>query len=167
MFEKFKENLEKIKKGTPFKIFLVVIVSAFVLVALLSIFKKKSTQDASVAVSFSDYAGALEKELENKLSEIDGVGKVSVILTVDGCRESIIAKDVTTTTDASGTVTVKETPVLVNGKPVVLKELYPEIIGIVVICEGAKNIITTQKIQNAITTIADIEVNKIEIISMK
>ncbi len=167
MFEKLKENIEKIKRGTPFKIFIVILTAFFVLITLLSIFKKKESTDTTVAVSYSGYVDSLEKELENKLAKIDGVGKVSVILTVDGCQESVIAKEITTATDTLGTVTTKETPIMVNGKPVVLKEVYPKIIGIVVICEGAKNIITVQRVQNAITTLTGIDLNKIEIISMK
>ena len=49
----------------------------------------------------------------------------------------------------------------------VLKELYPEIIGVLIVAEGANNIMVLNKLQQATVSLLDIEPKQIEILSMK
>jgi stage III sporulation protein AG len=55
----------------------------------------------------------------------------------------------------------------VNGKTVVVKEMYPKIIGVLIVAEGAGNIGVMTRIQKATTSLLDIEINQIEILTMK
>ena len=80
--------------------------------------------------------------------------------------ETVLATKVTTTTNSDGTERI-ETPIMVNGKTVVLKENYPKIIGVLIVAEGADSVITMSKLQNATVSLLDIKVNQIEILTMK
>jgi stage III sporulation protein AG len=80
--------------------------------------------------------------------------------------ETVLATTSTTTTTQNGTETV-ETPLVVNGKTVVLMEVYPKITGVLIVAQGAKNIAVLNKIQQAAVSLLDINVNQIEILTMK
>ena len=80
--------------------------------------------------------------------------------------ETVLAKKITTT-ENNGIKEVEETPILVNGKTVTLKENFPKIVGAVIVCEGAKNISVVNSIINATTSLLNIDKNQIEIIKMK
>ena len=47
------------------------------------------------------------------------------------------------------------------------KENYPEITGVLIVAKGANSISVLTKIQNATTSLLDININKIEILTMK
>lgn len=155
IFEKIKEN--KILKFTIIVILLIVFL-------LLTFSSKNNTEKTDYDTA--NFTFEIECKLENILSKIDGVGKVSVAITVDGTSETVIAMK-TTSIENSGKITVEETPVLVNGKTVTLKELNPLITGVLIVAEGAENLAVLKKIQQATTSLLDVNVNKIEILSMK
>lgn len=77
-----------------------------------------------------------EEKLEEILSQIDGAGKVSVMLTVKGGTEQVLAQD-TTVSDREETW---ETVVISTGsgtqEVVVQTQLYPEFRGALIVCEG-------------------------------
>ena len=56
---------------------------------------------------------------------------------------------------------------MLNGKTVVLKELYPKINGVVIVAEGANNITVMRKIQQATTSLLGVDLGRIEILTMK
>ena len=58
-------------------------------------------------------------------------------------------------------------PILVNGKTVVLKELYPKISGVLIVAEGADKLTVYNKIQQATLSLLDVKASQIEILAMK
>ena len=112
------------------------------------------------------YVSDLEDRLSNTLSKVKGAGKVSVVITVKSGIETVLAMNTTTTKTDDG-IEVIETPIVLNGKTVVLKEMYPEILGVLIVAEGADEINVLRKIQQATTSLLDINVNQIEILTMK
>ena len=107
----------------------------------------------------------LENRLANTLSRVYGVGDVSVVITVESGMETVLANKITTTQTPQGTET-EESPIIVNGKTVVVKESYPKIIGVLIVCEGAENIAVMSRIQQATISLLDININQIEILAM-
>ena len=153
--EKIKEN--KILKFTIIAILLIIFI-------LLTFSNTKNSDESNDGVS-QNYTSEIESKLENILSKIDGVGKVNVAITIDGTSERVIAMK-KTSTENSGKITTEETPILVNGKTVTLKELNPTIVGVLIVAEGAENLAVLKKIQQATTSLLDVNINKIEILSM-
>lgn len=166
MSEVFKDKLERLKENKYFKIAIISICLILMLIAFLGIFKSNKKVEKTQE-SPNDYVFTLERQLANNLVKIEGVSNVSVMITVEGGNQTIIAMETATTTDVKGNIIVTETPVLVGGKVVVLQELNPKISGILVVAKGAKNLITMQKIQSAVVTLTGVDINKIEIIEMK
>ena len=97
---------------------------------------------------------------------IDGAGKTSVTVTVDGTSEEVVLKE-TTTKIENGVKSIIESVILVNGKPYVTKTFNPKIMGIIVVCEGAENLNVKLAITEVITTTLEVSSDKIRILKMK
>ncbi len=163
---KLRQFLIKIKSNKKILVILFIILFSLIIVSLIPYNKNETTSTTENLVGVEAYVDSLEKKLSSVLTKVDGVGKVSCVITIKSGMETVLAMK-TTQTQTSNGVEIVETPILVNGKTVVLKELYPEIKGVLVVAEGAKNIAVMTRIQQAITALLDININKIEILSMK
>ncbi len=169
MENKIKKNslIDKIMQNK--KLQYVIIASLSVLAIIIFCFNF-NVGDKNVTSKNDDqvltYVSELEERLSNNLSKVKGAGRVSVVITVKSGIETVLAMNTTTTKTDNGTEIV-ETPIILNGKTVVLKEMYPEILGVLIVAEGADDISVLRKIQQATTSLLDINVNQIEILTMK
>lgn len=116
--------------------------------------------------SNTNYSEFLEDKLIKTLSKIEGAGDVAVMVTVDSKGGQDIAVKTSSTTSNGTTETIEE-PVLVNGEPIVLKEYYPKITGVLIICEGANNFSVLSKIQEATITLLNVDIKDIQILPME
>ena len=113
-----------------------------------------------------EYVYSMEQKLESLLNKIDGAGKVSVALSVESGMETVFATETVVKETSNGRETVSK-PILVNGKTVVLKEMYPEINGVVIVAEGAENIAVYRRLQQATLSLLNVKASQIEILTMK
>ncbi|MGE5631927.1 MAG: stage III sporulation protein AG [Caulobacteraceae bacterium] len=137
-------------------------------------------QSAEYVNSGSEYLKGLENQLSTILSKIQGAGKVSVMITLQSGAEIIPAKDqsvsdkVTNEKDTDGgtrTINEKTTDDKVvfaaaqggNSKPLVIKEINPEIKGVIVVAEGAKDAKVKLKISEAVQTVLDIPAYRVTV----
>lgn len=157
-----KSIFSKLKENKKLQYIIVFSVAALLIFIFVIGFLNEKKTDEKAETSFVE---ELEKRLSDAIGKISGVGKNSVVITVESGMETVLATKTTVTETSGGRETV-ETPILVNGKTVVLKEKYPKIIGVLIVAEGADNILTYRKIQQAAVGLLDISVNQIEILSM-
>ena len=161
--EGVKTFLNKIKTDKRIKIIvLIVVLSVFALFLFFSLF---SSNEKSLETD-ENYVSTLENKLENVLSKISGAGRVSVMITVESGMETVLATK-TNVTESNGKKVTEETPIIVNGKTVVLKENFPKIVGVLIIAEGANNFGVLRKIQDATLSVLDVDLKQVEILSMK
>lgn len=154
---------DKILKSKKARIIIAVLLCVLLfLIVFFRNFSAKSTAENT----YSDYVTSLEVKLSETLSSVKGAGKVSVVITVESGMETVLAMKTTITETSKGKETVK-TPILVNGKTVVLKEMYPKITGVLIVCEGASSISVMNKIEQATVSLLDVNVNQIQILTMK
>ena len=163
---RIKNLIRKIK--TDGKTRLISIIACIVALLLIIGANAISRSDKSETVSdpVSEYVYSLERKLESLLSKVDGAGKVSVAISVESGMETVLAMT-TTTKETSAGREIISTPVMVNGKTVVLKEKYPEITGVLIIAEGAGSISVYTKVQQAAVSLLNVKVGQIEILTMK
>lgn len=125
-----------------------------------------------------EYDAMLENKIKNILSQIDGVGKVSVAITYASGKEIVPAED-TTQNESNTNERDKEggvrstsqidtdSKVIVSqqtdAKPVILKELPPEVRGVVVVADGAKDPIVKTEISMAVSTSLGISLNRVQV----
>ena len=139
---------------------------------------KKSLQNTSGSDS-AQYAQYLEQELEQILSQMEGVGKVSCMVTLSQSAEQVIEKDmeisddvVTETDSQGGTRTTNQSSrteaTIYNkeedGSPYVRKEISPKVEGVLVIAEGGDNALVVKNITESLQALFGIESHKIRIV---
>ncbi len=158
-------SLKKIKKEYIIVIVLAIIAIYFVINSFQGITgtKKQPTVEKSAV---EQYVQTVENKIKQSVSNVKGVGKVSVCVSVNGSYKNVYATEKTTTQTEKGQI-VTETPVLVGGKPVLLREEYPEIVGVIIVAYGAENISVKTSIMNAVVTFLGIDSQKIIILNGK
>ena len=168
--------LQKLKNIKHIEIYLLCIF-AIVLVIIYSTSIKsknvnKETQDSFTAQEYSEY---LERKLSNILSNISGAGAVKVMITLDGGMKYEYEKqseEITTSNEIGGNTNKKTTKneedviVTINGKstPLIIKESYPDVCGVVVVASGATNVQVKLNIMKAIKTLLGIEEDNVQIL---
>ena len=151
---------------------------AFAVVIVLAIsllFGQYGTKETTV-LSSTDIADT-EERLALVLSQIEGVGKVQVMISYEGGMKKVIAYDTTTSNDRTSNgdketeyVSENKSPVTVNvsgtSTPLVLQELKPEITGVIVVAEGARNLKVRLDLASAVQTVLNISSEKVEVFTM-
>lgn len=136
----------------------------------------------TVASNYNGYGRELERKLEQILGEIEGVGKVEVMITIQDDGERIVEKDITRgsqeVSEEDGTVkrntresqyqegTVFSQENGSQGQPFVLKEVMPKIEGVLVVAEGGGNAKVVKNISDAVLALFSVEVHKIKVVKM-
>ena len=165
--EKTEGFFDKIKNNKILRITLIAILAIIIVFIAFGVNKKQTGQESAYSASAVDeYVSNLENKLTKTLSKVEGAGDVSVIITVESGMETVLATKTTVTETSNGKETI-ETPIIVNGKTVVLKEMYPKIVGVLIVAKGASNISVLNKLQQATISLLDININQIEILTMK
>lgn len=108
----------------------------------------------------------LQQRLEEIISQIDGVGECSVMLTFEESERSVYAVEDSVSQEQdrqtnSGSSSSQKRLVLVeNGEggnqPVLEKTVRPQVNGVVVVCQGAKSMTVCQQVTEAVTTVLGI-----------
>lgn len=145
--------------------YLIMISAAIIILVLFlstTVASKSSTNNES---DVNDYVEMLETKLSSRLSELDGAGKVKVIISV----KSGMRNEIATERQVSGIGGEKatETPVLISGKPLILGEIYPEICGVIIMAKGADDIRVKLSLITAAQTFLDVDSSKIQVLPMK
>ena len=161
--EKIALALDKIKNSKFNKAIIVVLLIAMGVVAVAITFTGNVKTES--VTSESSYVEILEKKLEKSLSLVKGVGKASVVITVESGMKTVLAMKTITKT-VNGVTEIEETPILINGKPLTIREEYPDITGVLIVYEGQYNIAVITKIQQAAISLLNVKPEKIEILSM-
>lgn len=138
---------------------------------------------SSEGTSLENYVAAQERRLKNIVEKIEGAGKVQVMITAKASKELVVEKDKNVTsqdideTDSSGGArktkeyTSNEASVTGTGSsgqqnPYVIKELEPQIEGVVVVASGADNIEVVDAITNTVSVLYNVPLHKIKVVKM-
>lgn len=129
------------------------------------------------------YQEKQEKDLERILGKINGVGSVDVVINFQSSEVKVPAvdnssqKSTTEETDSEGGTRVnsQETDgdkiVMSNSsngsEPVILKTEKPEVLGVMVVAEGAEDSKIKYEITKAVSSLYNISVDKVNVLAMK
>ena len=193
LFRKFVENMKngKIKKDRLFIAFLTGVLMLVIAIPSETGQKRKENSqknaesfrvDSTKMMSQSDYTDYMEGRLETILSQIEGAGKVQVMITWKTNGEKIIEKDrqnreehVSEKDNQGGNRTTstrdtQETTVYDSGnrnsseqEPYVSKELSPKAEGVIVIAPGGDDAVVVKNITEAVQALFEIDTHKIRI----
>ena len=145
--------------------------------------KTEKKEEKTVQTDQNDaYVSALENKLVHILENVDGVGKAEVMITLKSSKESVLNKDLSeekqTEEERSGETQKvnknqkkQEETILSdssgNSAPYVIKELEPEISGIVISCEGAGNKVVEASVLEAVQVLFGVSANHIKVLKME
>lgn len=130
------------------------------------------------------YEEQLEKRLSAILSQVAGAGRVEVMVTLESRGERIVEKDMPESrksveeTDSSGGSRTtdeqdwgEETVYYEDGSggksPYVVKELEPNIEGVLVLAEGGGSAVVKQELLEAVQALFPIEAHKVKIMKLE
>ncbi|MBZ4666429.1 stage III sporulation protein AG [Mahella sp.] len=192
IFSKTKEYYSRIKNIKNIEIWLTILIMAIVISLAVSEFSKPpadaglpddAENDMPSSTANSDDGEALEAELADILSKVDGVGSVSVMITFESEAEKVPATDVqrsTKTTEEKDNqggdrTIIEETNdskhVILNqqgaSQPMIIKELAPKIRGVIVVAEGAEDVSVQADVSHAVQTVLDVPAHKVTVFAMK
>lgn len=119
-----------------------------------------------------------ERRISEALSQIDGAGEVTVVLTLQSSGERVLATDTRSSNRAArgdaGDVTTEmtETAVIVSAgsqhqSPVSLMYIYPEYLGALVVAQGADSAAVRLELLQAVAGLTGLSTDRITVTRMK
>ncbi len=182
--EKLLDKFADKKKVENLIVFLVLLV--ILIIALNSIYSDDESQAVEgdkvniLTSKAENYKTEFEIRLENILSMINGAGEVKVMVSYENEVKKIPmvdTKNITTITSEKdsegGERKTEETNVeeLIiyesNGNlktPVIQEYTIPKILGVIVVAEGAGDMVVKEKIINAVISVTDVASHKIQVL---
>ncbi|HQA48522.1 MAG TPA: stage III sporulation protein AG [Bacillota bacterium] len=172
---------------------IVSLVAAILVIASNSFFgsgdkKRNSIEDKDIqlnrqSISAATYEEQLEMRLKGILEQISGVGKVSVMVTLKSSKEIVPALNTvesgseTNERDGDGgtrTIIQQSTDKRVaqgggsitSDQPLIVKEVMPEVMGVIVVAEGAQRPEVTERLTDAVQTVLGIPAFRVKVYPM-
>lgn len=180
--------LEKLKQMKKNQWAIVVLVGILLLVIAMPVNPGKEEQSQVSPVQTEeaggeDQAEKLEAKLEQVLAQVEGVGKVKVMITLKSSGEKVVEKDratsqrTTAEEEAEGTSRdtteqeAGEETVYQKGEdggqtPYVIEEKEPQIAGVMVVAQGGGQAVTAKNITEAVMALFGVEAHKIKVMKM-
>lgn len=194
----FKKLIEKLNSNRKKSIYyLIVLLLCGVLLILVgditaNLYSKKPKEtkntvevntNSNIITTSQSFEDKVKKDLIDTLSQIQGVGKVNVMIYFEGGSESVPALNINDTNkkveekDSQGGVRVttemsKNQNVVIiseggNSKPYIIKQINPSIGGVMVVAEGANSSEIKERILNSVKTVLNIPASKVSVMPMK
>lgn len=164
-----KEKIEELLKSKQLKTKVLVIIGIvgilLILISEIDFSPSKSTENLSSG-DYVSYVNNLDKELTEIISNIDGVGTCKVMITLKNTSESVYAKN-TDISSADSSSSQNDEYVIYNGtngdSPLLLKENFPAIEGVAVVCSGGDNVKIQEQIKKCVSALFNISSNRISV----
>lgn len=173
---KFSEKLNNLFSGNS-KNKIYMILFAMGIIGILLIFFSELLPDANnknyehqteILIDYSREQ-ELERKLEKAISQIDGAGKTSVMLTFGSSPKYYYAVETTKNIENDLMESEEKYVVIENNnkeEPIVIKVEEACIRGAVVICEGGNSAIIKEKITETVCAVLGIKVNQVSVAKM-
>jgi len=157
---------------------LILLISLFLLgLLLLTLSDKDTEEDKTVYSSLplteedtsdgNEYVLALEKQLKELISAIDGVSDVKIMITVENGGEYVYARETDQKSSSSSSSNEKSDGYVIikdeygNEAPILLKKRTPLPLGAAVVCKGGDNGAVKGKIIQLVSCVLGLPTNRI------
>ena len=159
-------GLERIKEfflGEKGRKALIIAGIAAMVLLLFSTLSCGGEETAAAGESAAEFEQRLERRLESLLSEIDGAGKVTVMITLETASERVYAEDERTERSADGKSGTQSEVVLAgSGKtPVEKSVIQPVVRGAAIVSTGAADPVVREKLAKAAAGVLDIGISRV------
>ena len=144
-----KEQIIKFLKNKNNALIVVILIIGVIIMMSAGGESSKKTEPEQEGISYA-------KELENILADIEGAGKVKVMITYYGTSPKDIAYETKTNKSEGERTREDRKAVISDGVPMVVRETYPGVRGVVVTAQGADNAAVKRKLTEAVTAALDV-----------
>lgn len=160
---------QKLKGVKHIELVIALVLGAIILLIYISSLFGDTRQQTSTQsiTSISSYSNFLENKLSNVLSQIEGAGNVSTMITFESGTEYIYATNEETKTNtntSSNSTTTTSTTTSTPNEDLLVKEVLPKISGVVVVASGAKDTKVKLEIVKAVQAVLEVPISKIEVL---
>lgn len=159
---KIRNFIKKLKSIKHIEIYAALIVAVVALLIVISSIPKKSEK----VISDESYISQMENKIISVVENIEGCGRATVAISYKSVDEKVYAYE-TETSSSGGVVKQTNSIVTVKGEPLVLKTLPPNILGVVVVAEGATDPIIKLKIIQVVVTLLDVSSQNVQVFTYK
>ncbi|MGI6705472.1 MAG: stage III sporulation protein AG [Clostridia bacterium] len=186
----YKTIIEKLKSSKNIEILIALVIIAIIISLYTSTFDKsvEASKEQSITTNavLAEKEGSIQDPIEVKLTKIlksiEGAGEVEVMITYESGPEVVPAMDTEkndtntqendsnngkritqTTNESRRPVTIQQNS---GTEPLILMEKMPEVRGVIVIAEGAKNIRVKMDLLRAVETVLRVPPNRVEVFAM-
>ena len=138
-------------------------IAAMVLLLFSTLSCGGGEETAAAGESAAEFEQRLERRLESLLSEIDGAGKVTVMITLETASERVYAEDERTERSVDGKSGTQSEVVLAgSGKnPVEKSVIQPVVRGAAIVSTGAADPVVREKLAKAAAGVLDIGISRV------
>jgi stage III sporulation protein AG len=151
-----KDEFFKFFKNKNNRLICIILIIGVVLMAAAGGHKGESTESVP-EVSTADE----EERLAEILSQIDGAGSVSVMITYYSSSQKDIAYETKTASREDKSESEDKKAVMSDGEPMVIKEVYPKVKGVIVTAQGAGETAVRSEIFEAVAAALDVPAHRI------
>lgn len=131
-----------LKSDKAMKVIIFAGLAVIMLIFLSGFIDGNKKEQTAERLDITAYQEQLEQKLADILSNIEGTGKISVMITMESTEENVLSE--------------KET---------VKSVITPRVRGVIVICDGGENVVVKQKIVDAVTKVFDISTTRVSVIN--
>ena len=133
---------------------------------------KAERQNAAPEVGETFSLEEMEQRMEHILGQIDGVGKLRVMLTLSAGSQLQLASDTDLTRDGSTDARSRQETVTLNRgsgyqEVIVTRQYYPVYRGAVIVCQGADRSAVRLAVTEAVSALTGLSADKISIVKWK
>lgn len=177
---KFFETVTEKQKGNLI-VFIGILGILLITMGDFNFFSKVNT-DKSAGVSLSEYKLGLEKEITALLKEIDGVGNVKVMISLESGEEKVYVQEEKSAEDQqknSGEKSTQESVKSTSENKVVIvgatgdkaalveRTIQPSIQGVAIVCTGADDISVVSAVTNSVAVVLNLSTHRICVTKMR
>lgn len=180
MMEEMKKRLTDFLSADKRRVNLIVLLCAAAVLLIILPGTDCAVRDEKTATQSDpaeSYARSLEEKLEKTIREIEGAGETRVLITLQGGREYIYAREDQTSSDLSESVDPsgrqssdesqnRQSNLIIidtdqGEQALVCTELMPAVNGVVVVCAGAGDPAVKERIMAVVTTALNISSKRV------
>lgn len=168
--EKLFLLFEKIKKDKKALLIIVIGLLGMIMVSVSELMPDNNETINEKDSVYSYETDSEKSELEQIIGKINGVGKVSVMLTYEGTSENIYANNVSEQKNDNENRREEEHIILDKGNTeegLLIKSVFPRVTGIAVVCEGGGRASVKNEITLMLKALYNLPSNNISISEMK
>ena len=157
-----KKMVAKIKSIKNIELYVAAALGLIVLLVVLATSFTNSNKKLEDTTDFDSYISAMENKISSVIGKM-GCRNVKVAISYSAAEEKVYAYE----TEVANSGATKETIVKVNGQPLVVKTLPPQIYGVVVVANGAEDASVRVKIKQVVVTLLGVSIDKVQVFTYK